>query len=77
MSQEIIIRTDNSTYAELIIYLAKKLGLNLSVNIKSAGIKSSSLSDSERIIKEGGDMSYIHDPSQWQRDVRKDRDIFK
>ncbi len=75
MSQEIIIKTDNSTYAELIIYLAKKLGLNLTVNIKGADKKASALADPERIIREGGDMSYIPDPSKWQSEVRKDRKI--
>ena len=75
MSQEIIIKTDNSTYAELIIYLAKKLGLNLTVNIKQADKASSTISDSEKIILQGGDMSYLPDPSQWQRDIRKDRNI--
>lgn len=76
MSQEIIIETDNPSYAEMIINLAKKLRLKLVVKPKSENTSSVSDSQLQKIINEGGDMSYLANPVEWQKELRKDRNIF-
>ena len=75
MAQEIIIQTSNSKYAAMIIDLAKKLGLKLTINSKTSKAAKKN-ADLEKIIRHGGDMSYINDPMEWQRNIRKDRNIF-
>ena len=75
MSQEIIIETDNPSYAEMIINLAKKLRLKLVVNPKPESASSVIDSQLQKIINEGGDMSYIDNPVEWQKELRKDRNI--
>lgn len=75
MAQEIIIETDNPSYAEMIINLAKKLRLKLVVNPKPESASSVIDSQLQKIINEGGDMSYIDNPVEWQKELRKDRNI--
>ena len=76
MAQEIIIQTSNSKYAAMIIDLAKKLGLKLTINSKTSAKAAKANADLEKIIRSGGDMSYVNDPMEWQREIRKDRNIF-
>lgn len=69
--EQLIFDISNRREAELLIQIAERLGLKkykiLKNKERGAQIKS--------IIKKGVDVSNFGDPSEWQRQTRKDRKI--
>ncbi len=69
--EQLIFEVSNRREAELLIQIAERLGLKkykiLKNEKRGAQIKS--------IIEKGVDVSNFGDPSEWQRQTRKDRKI--
>lgn len=72
--QRITLEIEKNSDLQLLLLLAQRIGLRIITPFMSK------VTDTERekhlqIIAKGGDMSYIEDPMEWQRDQRKDRDL--
>jgi len=71
---QITFEIENKKDVNLLISIAEKLGIKKYVVSKSI-TKEKDSKDLFKIIDAGVDISNFGDPSQWQRETRKDRNL--
>ncbi len=72
----IILESENNKDVLLITELAERLKIKYKIEEQSLDNKKYEISDRvNNLLKEGVDISNYGDPSEWQRNVRKDRSL--
>jgi len=72
--QHITIEVEKNSDLQLLLLLAQRIGLKIVAPfVPKIGEKERE--QHLQIITRGGDMSYIENPMEWQREQRKDRDL--
>ena len=77
--QKLIFEIDNKDDLTLLLSLTKRLGIKQ--EIETPKDSETETKDNKliahylKIIQKGGDTSYIDDPVEWQKKVRKDRNL--
>lgn len=72
----IILESENNKDVLLITELAERLKIKYKIEEQNLDNKKYEISDRvNNLLKEGVDISNYGDPSEWQRNVRKDRSL--
>lgn len=72
--QRITIEIEKNSDLQLLLLLAQRIGLKIIVPFVSK-VEGKELERHLQIIANGGNVSYIENPMEWQREQRKDRDL--
>lgn len=63
--------SDDPRTLEMLTWLAKRLGVKIYPDNNKDTLKARE--HLKKVIEKGGDMSYIENPVEWQKNIRKDR----
>ena len=72
--QRITIEIEKNSDLQLLLLLVQRIGLKIILPFVSK-LEQDEREKHLQIIAKGGDMSYIENPVEWQREQRKDRDL--
>ena len=72
--RHITIEVEKNSDLQLLLLLAQRIGLKIVAPFVPK-IEEKEREQHLQIIARGGDMSYIENPMEWQREQRKDRDL--
>lgn len=72
--QRITIEIEKNSDLQLLLLLAQRIGLKIIAPFMSK-IEGNERERHLQIIAKGGDVSYIENPMEWQREQRKDREL--
>lgn len=72
--QRITIEIEQNSDLQLLLLLAQRIGLKI---ISPLFVKTNAKEREHhlKIVEKGGNVSYIENPMEWQREQRKDRDL--
>lgn len=72
--QRVTIEIEKNSDLQLLLLLVQRIGLKI-ISPFVSKLKDADRGKHLQIIAKGGDMSYIENPMEWQREQRKDRDL--
>ena len=72
--QQITIEIERNSDLELLLLLVQRIGLRIVAPFESK-IDQQMREKHLQTIAQGGDFSYIENPTQWQQEQRKERDL--
>lgn len=72
--QRITIEIEQSSDFQLLLLLAQRIGLKI-ISPFRANTDTKEREQHLKIVEKGGNVSYIENPMEWQREQRKDRDL--
>lgn len=72
--QRITIEIENNSDLQLLLLLTQRIGLKLITSF-TPPMAAKERENLLEIIAKGGNMSYIENPMEWQREQRKDRSL--
>lgn len=72
--QRITIEIEKNSDLQLLLLLVQRIGLKI-ISPFVSKLEHAEREKHLQIIAKGGDMSYIENPVEWQREQRKDRNL--